>query len=389
MNSSTRRTWWVLGGFLLVALALLAIILYPEVKKRWITPLGPGLGLPGSAPALSSARDSLPDPSDLAGRNNDSTGAESGLQSLDDETINATTKLAETPQPHCGGPPSMTILVVGSDSRSGYLYGLADVIRIVSVDFVSPQVNVFSLPRDLWVEIPDIGDNLGITHGKLNQAYFYGTPGMGYYEGPAGGAGLLARTLELNYGLHVDHYGVVNLETFVKIVDAMGGIDIDLPTEVDGRPFEGNDIDMGYFPAGQQHLNGEQTMRLVRIRQKYNDFIRMDNQTRVICALKEKIATPAILPKIPQMIASLRNSVLTDLTPQQLAQLACLAPQLEPENLLFTGLPQEIMSSGQVYSPQLKDETFVLDADSQVIQNYAGQFMTGSGSIETNETACP
>jgi hypothetical protein len=47
------------------------------------------------------------------------------------------------------------------------------------------------------------------------------------------------------------------------------------------------------------------------------------------------------------------------------------------------------MSSGQVYSPQLKDETFVLDADSQVIQNYAGQFMTGSGSIETNETACP
>jgi LCP family protein required for cell wall assembly len=283
----------------------------------------------------------------------------------------------------------MNILALGIDSSSDYRYGLADVIRIVRVDFVTPKVNVFSLPRDLWVEIPGIEDNYGITHGKLNQAYFYGTPGMGYYEGPGGGAGLLARTLDENFGLRVDHYGAVNMEAFVKIVDAAGGIDIYLPTEVDGRPFEGNDIDMGYFPAGQQHLNGEQAMRLARIRQKYNDFIRMDNQNKVICALKEKVTTPAILPKIPQMIASLRDSVLTDLTPQQLAQLACLVPQLKPENLLFTGLPPEILSSGQVYSPQLKDETYVLEADSQVIQDYAGQFMAGSGPGETDETFCP
>jgi LCP family protein required for cell wall assembly len=283
----------------------------------------------------------------------------------------------------------MNILALGIDSGSDYLYGLADVIRIVRVDFVTPKVNVFSLPRDLWVEIPGIGDSFGITDGKLNQAYFYGTPGMGYYEGPGGGAGLLARTLDVNFGLHVDHYGVVNLETFIKIVDAVGGIDIYLPTEVDGRPFEGNPIDMGYFPAGQHHLNGEQALRLARIRQKYNDFIRMDNQNRVICALKEKITTPAMLPKIPQIIAALRDSVLTDLTPQQLAQLACLIPNLKPENLLFTGLPQEILSSGQVYSPQLKDEIYILDADSHVIQDYAGQFMAGSWPIETDEPSCP
>jgi LCP family protein required for cell wall assembly len=266
---------------------------------------------------------------------------------------------------------------------------LADVIRIVRVDFVTPKVNVFALPRDLWVEIPGIEDHFGITHGKLNQAYFYGTPGMGYYEGPGGGAGLLARTLDVNFGLRVDHYGIVNLETFMRIVDAVGGIDIYLPTEVDGRPFEGNPIDMGYFPAGQHHLNGEQALRLARIRQKYNDFIRMDNQNRVICALKKKITTPAILSKIPQIIAALRDSVLTDLTPQQLAQLACLVPKLKPENLQFTGLPQEVLSSGQIYSPQLKDETYVLDADFHVIQDYAGQFMAGSLPNETDGTSCP
>jgi LCP family protein required for cell wall assembly len=295
---------------------------------------------------------------------------------------------AEIPQPVCGGPPSMTILLVGSDSGSDYLYGLADVIRIVHVDFISPRVSVFSLPRDLWVEIPGLEEDFGITHGKLNQAYFYGTPGMGYYEGPGGGAGLLAQTLELNFGLHVDNFVVVNLENFVKIVDAIGGIDIYLPEAVDGLPFEGNDIDMGYFPAGQQHLNGEQALRLARIRQKYSDFIRMDNQNRVICALKEKLANPATLTRIPQLIAALQGSVLTDLTAQQLAQLACMVPQIGTDNLLFTGLPEEVLSSGQVYSPQLEDETFVLSADSQVLQDYAGQFMDGSGPIELGETSC-
>jgi LCP family protein required for cell wall assembly len=337
---------------------------------------------------LLLARGSLPGPSPQAGSDNGSPDAANGLQGLSNGTNPAPTGLADIPQPLCGGPPSMTILVVGSDSRSDYLYGLADVIRIVRVDFVSPRVSVFSLPRDLWVEIPGIEGDSGITHGKLNQAFFYGTPGMGYYEGPGGGAGLLARTLEQNFGLQVDRYVVVNLANFEKIVDAIGGIDIYLPAEVDGRPFEGNDIDMGYFAAGQQHLNGEQALRLARIRQKYNDFIRMDNQNRVICALKEKIATPAILPKIPQMITALQGSVLTDLTGLQLAQLACLAPQLGRENLLFTGLPEEILSSGQVYSPQLEDETFVLNADSQVIQDYAGQFMSGSGPIETGATSC-
>jgi LCP family protein required for cell wall assembly len=284
----------------------------------------------------------------------------------------------------------MTVLAVGADNRDeSYQYGLADVIRIVRVDFVSPKVTVFSLPRDLWVEIPGISDHNGITHGKLNQAYFYGTPGMGYYEGPGGGAGLLARTLAENFGLHVDHYGVVNLETFIKIVDAVGGIDVQLPNEVDGRPSAGFPWNLGYFTAGQHHLNGEQALNLARIRHNYSDFFRADNQNRVLCALKEKITTRAILPKVPRIIAALRKSVFTDLTPQQLAELACLAPKLKPEDLLFTGLPQEMLASGRIYSPQLKGRTYILETDPQAVQDYAGQFMAGNWPVEADEPFCP
>jgi anionic cell wall polymer biosynthesis LytR-Cps2A-Psr (LCP) family protein len=91
----------------------------------------------------------------------------------------------------------MTVLALGIDGSFDYRYGISDVIRVVRVDFVTPKVTVLSLPRDLWVEIPEIENSYNITHGKLNQAYFYGTPGMGY-KGP--GRAQDQRTLDLNFG---------------------------------------------------------------------------------------------------------------------------------------------------------------------------------------------
>lgn len=95
---------------------------------------------------------------------------------------------------------------------------------------------------------------------------------MGYYYGPGGGAGLLAATLKQNFDLDVDNYGVVNMETFVKFVDALGGIDIDLPQPVDGTP------ELPFFNAGKQHLSGTQALALARIREKYSTLIQDRDQ---------------------------------------------------------------------------------------------------------------
>jgi LCP family protein required for cell wall assembly len=386
MKLSGRKTWWVLGGVLLAVLAFIAI-LYPEAKERWNIPLEIG----SAPPSITAGPPEATETSSPLARGQESTVvAGNPPQTATLEAPTPTSRPTETPQPVCGGPPSMTILAVGADNRAdNYIYGLADVIRLVRIDFVTPRVTVFSLPRDLWVEIPDISDHYGITHGKLNQAYFYGTPGMGYYNGPGGAAGLLARTLEVNFGLRVDHYGVVNMSTFVKIVDALGGIDVHLPYDVDGRPTEDFPWDLGYYPTGQNHLNGEQALTLARIRHKYSDFFRVENQSRLICALKDKITTPEIVSKVPQLISDFRDSVVTDLTPQQLAQLACLAPKLKSEDLLFTGLPQEILSSGRVHSPVLRDETYAFEADPQVVRDYADQFTTGSWPEQPDEPFCP
>jgi anionic cell wall polymer biosynthesis LytR-Cps2A-Psr (LCP) family protein len=179
------------------------------------------------------------------------------------------------------------------------------------------------------------------------------------------------------------------MQTFVKIVNAVGGIDVYLPNDVDGTPIDEKTEDMGYFTAGNHHFTGDMALRFSRIRKRYNDFTRADNQNLVICALKEKITSPAVLPKIPQIINAFRGSVLTDLSPQQLSQLACLVPKLRSENLLFTGLPDEILEPGRVFSPQQKENTYILEADFDVIRDYVSQFMAGAWPTEPEEPTCP
>lgn len=283
----------------------------------------------------------------------------------------------------------MTVLALGIDGDENYLYGLSDVIRVVRVDFVTPKVTVLDMPRDLWVEIPEIEEKHGITHGKLNQAYFYGTPGMGYYDGPGAGAGLLARTLDLNFDLPVDHYGAVNMLTFVKLVDAVGGIEIYLPTDMDGTPVDDKTEDMGYFYAGQQHFTGDEALRFSRIRKRYNVFTRTSNQNMVLCALKDKVTSPGVVTKIPQIINAFQDAILTDLSPEQLAQLACLVPQLDSENIIFTGISEDLLSPGRVYSPQQKAETFVWEADYDVIREIIEQFKAGTLVSDSEGASCP
>jgi polyisoprenyl-teichoic acid--peptidoglycan teichoic acid transferase len=205
-----------------------------------------------------------------------------------------------TPAPVCGGPPAMFVLLIGSDSRSdSYSAGLADAIRVVRVDFVRPGLSYLAFPRDLYVEIPGIESHGGITHGKLNQAYLYGNPAFGYSDAPGQGPGLLATTLDHNFGVHVDHYVAVNLQAFARIVDQLGGLDLNLPYTVDGRAARSADQDR-YFPAGQLHLNGYRTMLLARMRPN-GDLERLRTQNLILQAFANKLLSPATLPKLPAL----------------------------------------------------------------------------------------
>jgi len=278
----------------------------------------------------------------------------------------------------CGDTPVLTVLVAGIDYRGdNYLYGLSDVIRIVRVDFTEPKVTIFTLDRDIWVEIPGIEDHNGITHGKLNQAYFYGVPSMGYYDGTAGGAGLLAKTLKWNFGLEVDNYVVVSMAAFVKAVDALGGIDVYLPEPVDGTPLNGEGEGLGYFSAGTHHLNGTEALNLARIREKYSSLIRITNQDAIIKGLTDRISSPDIILKIPELLQILRDTVLTDLSPNQINNMRCLINKMDNTDLKFAEIPQSYYVQSSIYSPDMHKDLFIWDIDFDVIRSYVKEFQSG------------
>jgi len=272
----------------------------------------------------------------------------------------------------------MYILVIGSDSRGdSYLYGLADVIRLVRVDFVNPKITVLEFPRDMWVEIPDISDNLnGQDHEKLNQAYLYGNPGFGYSNDPAGGPGLLARTITLNFGTQIDHYAAVNMRTFEKIVNAVGGIEVTLPETVDGRTADDTSERL-LFPQGTHHLSGTEALTLARIRID-GVFSRADNQDRVLCALRDKLISPDVVKNAPALIQSFNGAVQTSLSPEELSQLACLGTQIEPQNIIFTSFPQQLFEQDRVYDPVFEKNVFVWNVDYNILREYIQRFNSGN-----------
>ena len=338
-------------------------------QSQWQQPLGPALQYPTVTP-FQLGPTWTPDPDALA-TFQAAPNAQQVLQASPVPTITPNLGL-------CGAPPVMHILAVGADTRGdNYNYGLADVIRLVRVDFVNPRVAVLEIPRDLWVEIPDIADNLkGQDHEKLNQAYLYGNPGFGYTDDPARGPGLLARTLALNFGTQIDHYAAVNMRTFEKIVNAVGGIDVTLPKTVDGRTATDTNKRL-FFPAGTHHLDGTRALTLARIRIE-GGFARAENQNRVLCALRDKLTSPAVIPEIPELIRSFQGAILTDLSPEQLGQLACIGTQIPSGNVIFATFPSEHFKLTRQYDPVFNGTVSVWDVDFEILRSYVSLFQSGA-----------
>jgi LCP family protein required for cell wall assembly len=275
--------------------------------------------------------------------------------------------------PVCGAPPTINVLISGVASNS-YLYGLADAIRVARIDFQLKKVTVLALPRDLWVQIPGLEEQ-GITAGKLNQAYFYGTEGMGYYSGGSYGSGLLAETLWFDYGYRADHYLAVNLYSFRRIIDALGGIDVYLPRDVYKQVNEQPKL---FLTAGYHHLYGEDAETLARNRITIGDFGRIDNQTIILRATAAKLLSPSGLTALPTLIDQLKSNVKTDFTPTEITQLICLAGMLDyKEDIEFVTLPVDLLEQQRIYDPALDINTAALVGDDDQIRDLLGDFQGG------------
>ncbi|MDP8286382.1 MAG: LCP family protein [Candidatus Electryonea clarkiae] len=348
-------------GIILAVLIIINIVGW-YLYFNWDTPFGDPLDLPTATEEMAL-----------------DTDTETIAPGETEEALISTTPnpdFTATIEPVCGDDLSMTILVAGIDSE-GYLFGLADSIRVVRIDFQTKKIVVLAFPRDLWVDITGTAAQ-GVTAGKLNQAYFYGTKGMGFYDGSGYGAGLLANTLQNNFGLNVDHYITVNIYAFRNIVDALGGLDVYFPEEIYIKHFEQPKL---YLDAGTQHLDGKQAEQVVRARIDIGDFGRIRNQTLVLKALAAKMLTSNGIKQIPDLVTRLMTYVLTDFSAADVSKMACMAALIDPkEDIIFDNVipvEEEAQIGKWIQDEYLGYMVYALSYDREVLTQKLADFQAG------------
>lgn len=221
------------------------------------------------------------------------------------------------------------ILLMGIDRRPGEPFiSRTDSMMIISVDAENDRVSVLSVPRDLYVVIPGRGRD------RINTAFVYGAAG----NNPAGGAALAMQTIEYNLGVQLDHYVLVDFSAVINGIDALGGVDVNVPFNINDPTFP--DMNYGfdplYIPAGLQHFDGELALKYARTRHVDNDFGRAARQQQVVLAVRQKaigLGITGLVTQAPSLYQQVEQGIRTDLTLDELIQLALLANEIEGENI--------------------------------------------------------
>ena len=153
-----------------------------------------------------------------------------------------------------------------------------------------PYVGMLSIPRDLWVNIPGVGEN------RINTAHFFAEA-----SDPGSGPDATLETVRQNFGIDVGYYVRIKFDGFKEIFDAMGGLNITLEEPMSG------------YPAGSHHLDSAQALALARDRAGSDDFFRMARGQLILKSVFRQILSPASWVRLPAVLASISNAVDTNL----------------------------------------------------------------------------
>jgi len=270
----------------------------------------------------------------------------------------------------CDGPGRMNILLIGIDGFNNNYYRAArsDTIILVGVNFAAKSAQMLSIPRDLWVQLPGLSQ---VPEGRINTAYHYGE----LYSAPGGGPGELAAVIANTFGLRVDRYLTVSFSAFEQGIDAIGGIDINIPEPIhdDSYPLrDGTGTIAIDFPAGQVHMDGATALIYARTRHDSSDFQRMYRQQQVLFAVRNRLLSPATLLQLPALRQALMGAARTDLSVDDLGLLGCLLP------LIDAGAIQSwVIDSSMVKDTRLSDGAQVLLPVMSAILPVLEQFNVG------------
>jgi LCP family protein required for cell wall assembly len=243
--------------------------------------------------------------------------------------------------PPWDGTDRLNILLIGSDQRPNEGTYNTDTLIVVSIDPVTKQVAMFSLPRDS-TDIPLPPGPLANAYGgvypnKINSLFTAVRNRADLVPGTntTRGYNALKSVLGNLYQLDIKYFVEVNFDGFKQIVDALGGVTINVQVPVidDSYPADTGRHARIYIPAGIQHMTGAQALVYARSRHGSDDFDRGYRQQRVLTSLREQANVANLIPRIPELFAAVQKTVRTDIPRSELAKLAGLAGSIDTKDI--------------------------------------------------------
>lgn len=231
----------------------------------------------------------------------------------------------------------VSVLVMGVDRRPGEseLSVRTDSIAVIRLDPVTHKATILSVPRDMWISInpPDGGSYWQ----RVNVSYSEGAAAGGSIDA---GAEQLMRDLEVNFGIHVDHYVWLEMSGAGTLIDAMGGVDVEIPESLAVPEWRYTEDDVTNprnveFPPGKHHLSGYEAVAFSRYRGD-SDLFRAQRQQLVLRALLKDPISPAILLNPFDAWNAATSTIESDLSLPGLAGIAFLAGRASGDTQLFS-----------------------------------------------------
>jgi LCP family protein required for cell wall assembly len=218
---------------------------------------------------------------------------------------------------------------------------LTDSMMLLSIRPGQREAMMISVPRDLWVKIPALPRN-GYMWGKLNSAYAIGMDHNDYpnvrseWKTDTGAGDLAAATVAQVTGQPIDYWVGVDFKAFRDVVNALGGIRVDVPIALDDPYFpigETTGMMHIHFDAGRQPFDGERALEYTRSRETTSDFDRSRRQQLVMLAVRQRVFSLNAIPRMLSLLSALQDNVRTNLRPGDMQQLADLAGRIKDQDI--------------------------------------------------------
>ncbi len=257
------------------------------------------------------------------------------------------------------GKQRLNILLIGADTQRGGHN--TDTLITVSIDPVTKQVAMFSLPRDTTnVPLPPGAPRnfWGSVYGqKINSLWVNNRNRTDLWPGKKSLVGYTAlkQTIGYLYGVDIKYFVEVDFAGFRQVLNQLGGVTVNVQVPIVDDSFpgsKGQDVRL-YIPSGLQHMDGAAALQYARSRHTTTDWDRAARQQRLLLAMRQQADPQQLIPKLPDLVKALKGAIKTDIPVDQFDELLGLASQIDTANI-SSYVFQPPLYGSEVFSPIYK-----------------------------------